>query len=353
MTARRGGHAVGHRTWQPGKENGAMGPEKRDRSEVLIRRASRVLAVEARGIEQLRERIDGRFSRAIDILMQTPGKLILTGVGKSGLIGRKIAATFASTGTPAFFLHPAEGMHGDIGMVRKGDVVIALSNSGETEEIVRLLPIFKRMGLSVIALTGNPESTLARYADVSLDAGVGEEACPLGLAPTASTTAALALGDALAVVLFEEKGFSLEDFATLHPGGALGHRLQTVEDIMHRGEEVPLVPRDTPLKDALFVISSKRLGVTGVVNDNGTLVGVITDGDVRRAMAQGIDLFTTKAGEIMTRNPKRLRSSELAAAALRKMEEFSITSLFVFDERDPEALVGIVHIHDLLKAGIG
>ncbi len=330
-----------------------MGPEKRDRSEALIRRAARVLAVEARGIEELKERIDGRFSRAIDILMQSPGKLILTGVGKSGLIGRKIAATFASTGTPAFFLHPAEGMHGDIGMVRKGDVVIALSNSGETEEIVRLLPIFKRMGLSIIALTGNPDSTLARYADVSLDAGVEEEACPLGLAPTTSTTAALALGDALAVVLFEEKGFSLEDFATLHPGGALGHRLQKVEDIMHRGEEVPLVSLETPLKDALFVISSKRLGVTGVVRENGTLAGVITDGDVRRAMARGIDLFTTKAGEIMTRNPKRLVSSELAASALRKMEEFSITSLFVFDERDPEALVGIVHIHDLLKAGIG
>jgi len=330
-----------------------MGPEKRDRSAALVRRASRVLSIEAEGITGLRDRIDESFSRAIDILLQTRGKLILTGVGKSGLIGRKIAATFASTGTPAFFLHPAEGMHGDIGMVRKEDVVIALSNSGETEEILRILPIFKRLGLSLIAVTGNPDSTLARHADVTLDAGVEEEACPLGLAPTASTTAALALGDALAVVLFEEKGFSLQDFATLHPGGTLGHRLQTVEDVMHRGDEVPLVVPETPLKDALFVISSKRLGVTGVVSDDGTLVGVITDGDVRRGMARGIDLFTTKAGEIMTRNPKRLKSSELAASALRKMEEFSITSLFVFDERDPEKLVGIVHIHDLLKAGIG
>ncbi len=337
----------------PEKENEAMGPEKRDRSAALIRRASRVLSIEAEGITGLRDRIDESFSRAIDILLQTPGKLVLTGVGKSGLIGRKIAATFASTGTLAFFLHPAEGMHGDIGMVRKGDVVIALSNSGETEEIIRILPIFKRLGLSLIALTGNPDSTLARHADVSLDTRVGEEACPLGLAPTASTTAALALGDALAVVLFEEKGFSLQDFATLHPGGALGHRLQKVEDVMHRGDEVPLVVRETPLKDALFVISSKRLGVTGVVSDNGTLVGVITDGDVRRAMARGVDLFTTKAGEIMTRSPKRLKSSELAASALRKMEEFSITSLFVFDERDSEKLVGIVHIHDLLKADIG
>ena len=330
-----------------------MAPEKRDRSAALIRRASRVLTIEAEGITGLRDRIDESFSRAVDILLQTPGKLVVTGVGKSGLIGRKIAATFASTGTPAFFLHPSEGMHGDIGMVRKEDVVIALSNSGETEEIVRILPIFKRLGLSLIALTGNPDSTLARHADVSLYAGVGEEACPLGLAPTASTTAALALGDALAVVLFEEKGFSLQDFATLHPGGALGHRLKKVEDIMHRGDEIPLVVRETPLKDALFVISSKRLGVTGVVSDNGTLVGVITDGDVRRSMARGTDLFTTKAGEIMARNPKRLKSSELAASALRKMEEFSITSLFVFDEQDPEKLVGIVHIHDLLKAGIG
>ncbi len=319
----------------------------------MVRRAFRVLSIEAEAIQGLRERLDDNFSRAIDILLQAPGKVVLTGVGKSGLIGRKIAATFASTGTPAFFLHPAEGMHGDIGMVRKGDVVIALSNSGETEEIVRLLPIFKRLGLSLIALTGVSDSTLGRHADVALYAGVQEEACPLGYAPTASTTAALALGDALAVVLFEEKGFSLQDFAMLHPGGTLGHRLQKVEDVMHCGEEIPLVLQETPLQDALFTISSKRLGVTGVVNGSGALVGVITDGDVRRAMARGVDLFTTKAGEIMTRSPKRLMSTELAASALRKMEEFQITSLFVFDENDPEKLLGIVHIHDLLKAGIG
>jgi arabinose-5-phosphate isomerase len=244
-------------------------------------------------------------------------------------------------------------MHGDIGMVRKGDVVIALSNSGETEEIVRILPLFKRLGLSLIALTGNPDSTVSRHADVTLDAAVREEACPLGLAPTASTAAALALGDALAIVLFEEKGFSVEDFALLHPGGVLGHRLQRVEDVMHLGEEIPLVSQETPLKDTLFMISSKRLGVTGVVNGSGILVGVITDGDVRRAMARGVDLFTTKAGEIMTPDPKRLASSDLAASALRKMEQFSITSLFVFDDHSPEKLVGIVHIHDLLKAGIG
>ncbi len=330
-----------------------MGRDRNDRSAERARRASRILSIEAEAIEGLRERLDDNFSRAIDVLMQSKGKVILTGVGKSGLIGRKIAATFASTGTPAFFLHPAEGMHGDIGMVRKGDVVIALSNSGETGEIVRLLPIFKRLGLSLIALTGNPDSTLARHADVTLHAGVREEACPLNLAPTASTTAALALGDALAVVLFEEKGFSVEDFAMLHPGGTLGNRLQRVEDIMHRGEEIPLVLRETPLKDALYTISSKRLGVTGVVNGNGALVGVITDGDLRRAMGRGVDLYATNAGDIMTPDPKRLFSSDLAASALRKMEQFSITSLFVFDESDPEKLVGIVHIHDLLKAGIG
>lgn len=330
-----------------------MGADSRDRSRTLALRAARILSIEADGIHRVRERLDENFSRAVDILLRAPGKVVLTGVGKSGLIGRKIAATIASTGTPAFFLHPVEGMHGDIGMVRSGDVVIALSNSGETGEIVRLLPVFKRLGLPLIAITGAPDSTLARHADASLDAGVQEEACPLGLAPTASTTAALALGDALAVVLFEEKGFSDQDFALLHPGGALGRRLRTVEDIMHRGEDIPLVRQETPLQEALFTISAKRLGVTGVVNGSGTLLGVITDGDLRRAMERGIDLYSTRAEEVMTRNPKRLSSSEIAASALRKMEEFSITSLFVFDEDDPEKLVGIVHVHDLLKAGVG
>jgi len=323
-----------------------------DRGAALAERARHVLRVEARGIEGLRDKLAENFVRAIDILLRLPGKVVLTGVGKSGLIGRKIAATFASTGTPSFFLHPTEGMHGDIGMVRKGDAVIALSNSGETEEIVRILPVFKRLGLPLIALTGDPRSTLARLADVTIDVGVREEACPMGLAPTASTTAVLAMGDALAVVLFEEKGFSPADFAKMHPGGALGHRLQSVEDVMHRGREVPLVSLDTPLKDALFTISAKRLGVTGIVDEGGSLAGVITDGDVRRAVERGIDLFGTRAGEMMTPNPKRILSSDLAASALRKMEEHSITSLFVFDAEDSDRPVGIVHIHDLLKAGL-
>jgi len=329
-----------------------MSTRKPDRETVLAERGRHVLSVEARGIEGLRDKLAENFVRAIDILLDIPGKVVLTGVGKSGLIGRKIAATLASTGTPSFFLHPTEGMHGDIGMVRKGDAVIALSNSGETEEIVRILPVFKRLGLPLIALTGDPGSTLARLADVTIDVGVQEEACPMGLAPTASTTAVLAMGDALAVVLFEEKGFSPADFARMHPGGALGHRLQSVEDVMHRDREIPLVSLDTPLKDALFAISAKRLGVTGIVDDAGSLAGVITDGDVRRAVERGIDLFGTRAGDVMTPHPKRILSSDLAASALRKMEEHSITSLFVFDAVDSDRPVGIVHIHDLLKAGL-
>ena len=319
----------------------------------LTGRAARVLSIEAEGLLALREKLDSAFTRAVEMLLAAPGKVIVTGMGKSGLIGRKIAATLASTGTPAFFLHPAEGLHGDIGMVLKGDVVIALSNSGETREVVRLLPVFKRLGLGLIALTGDPQSTLARHADAAIDVGVREEACPLGLAPTASTTAALAMGDALAVVLFEEKGFSEQDFAMLHPAGALGRKLLTVEELMHTGEEIPMVSCDTALKDALFTISSKRLGVTGVQNGTGVLVGVITDGDVRRAMEKGVDLFGTRAEEVMSTRPKRITSSDLAASALRKMEEHSITSLFVFGEGDPQPLVGIVHIHDLLKAGVG
>jgi len=318
-----------------------------------IARAARVLAVEASAIEGLRKKVDAHFGKAVDLLKAAKGKIVVTGMGKSGLIARKIASTMASTGTPAFFLHSADGIHGDLGMVRRGDVVIALSNSGETEEIVRLLPVFQRMGLPVIALTGKPDSTLGRYADVVLDVGVPEEACPMGLAPTASTTAALAMGDALAVVLFEEKGFSEEDFARLHPGGALGRRLQTVADLMHTGDAIPMVAPETPLKDALFVISAKRLGVTGVVDGEGNLAGVITDGDVRRATAAGVDLFKTTAREVMSASPKRIGAAELAAAALRKMEEYSITSLFVFDAGSPMKPIGIVHIHDLLKAGVG
>lgn len=319
----------------------------------LLGRAARVLEIESAAVAALRGRLDDHFARAIAILLAAPGKVVVTGMGKSGLIGRKIAATLASTGTPAFFLHPAEGIHGDIGMVLGGDVILALSHSGETEEVNRLVPVFKRLGLPIIALTGNRRSVLAAHADAVLDVGVKEEACPLGLVPTASTTAALAMGDALAVVLFEEKGFSTRDFAMLHPGGALGRKLLTVADLMHTGDAVPLVRPDTPLQEALFAISAKRLGVTGVIDGGGRLVGIITDGDVRRAMARGVDLFRATAGEVMTASPKRIGALELAAAALRKMEEHAITSLFVFEPRDAERPIGIVHVHDLLKAGVG
>lgn len=319
----------------------------------LTDRAARVLAVEAEGIHGLRRKLDANFERAVGILRATQGKVVVTGMGKSGIIGRKIAATLASTGTPAFFLHPGEGIHGDVGMVHRSDAVVILSNSGETEEVICLLPVFKRLGLPLIVLTGDPASTLARHADAVLDVGVREEACPLGLAPTASTTAALAMGDALAVVLFEEKDFSAEDFALLHPGGALGRKLLTVADLMHTGEEIPLVGEGALLKDALFTISAKRLGMTGVVDGTGRLAGIITDGDVRRAMARGTDIFSATASQVMTVNPKRIAPIELAAAALQKMEAHAITSLLVCDAADPQRLVGIVHIHDLLKAGVG
>ena len=318
-----------------------------------VARAARVLTVEAEGILDLRTKLDGDFAQAVEILRATQGKVVVTGMGKSGLIGRKIAATLASTGTPAFFLHPAEGIHGDIGMVHRSDAAIALSNSGETEEVLRLLPVFKRLGLPLIALTGVRASTLGRHADAVLDVGVPEEACSLGLAPTASTTASLAMGDGLAVVLLEEKGFSEEAFARLHPGGPLGRKLLTVADLMHTGEEVPLVGRGTLLKDALFTISAKRLGVTGVDDGGGRLAGIITDGDVRRAMARGADIFTATAGDVMTTDPKRIAPTEPAPAARREMEQHAITSLFVCDPADPRRPLGLLHIHDLLKAGVG
>ena len=274
-------------------------------------------------------------------------------MGKSGLICQKIAATMASTGTPALFLHPAEGIHGDLGMLMKGDVVIAVSNSGETEEIARILPVIKRMGLPLIAMSGNPKSTLARAGDVFLDISVREEACPLGLAPTASTTATLAMGDALAVALLVERGFKEEDFALFHPGGALGKRLLLrVEDIMHSGAAVPMVPESTLLKEALFEITSKKLGITGVASGDGRLLGVFTDGDLRRALGAGIEVLNRPIGELSNRNPKRILRGNLAAKALQKMEEHSITSLFVFEGEEDQVPVGIIHLHDLLKAGV-
>ncbi|HEY7169156.1 MAG TPA: KpsF/GutQ family sugar-phosphate isomerase [Candidatus Binatia bacterium] len=318
----------------------------------VLEHAKEVLRIEAKGIAALCERIDAAFVQAVDLLRKCKGKVVVTGMGKSGLIARKIAATLSSTGTPAFFLHSGDGMHGDLGMVMKDDVVLAVSNSGETEEILKLLPHFKFLGLKLVVLTGRPKSTLAHAADVVIDVAVDEEACPLGLAPTASTTAALAMGDALAVALLQEKGFKEKDFAIRHPGGILGRRLLLrVDNLMHRGDQVPLVKMDTPMKEALFEITSKRLGVTAVIDAAGTLAGVITDGDLRRGLENKGNIFQLKAEDLMTRSPKTISSDTLAAEAVQVMETHSITSLFVL-ENGSRRPIGVIHLHDLIKAGI-
>ena len=309
--------------------------------------------MEAQSILELVERIDENFSQAVDLLYTCKGKVVLMGMGKSGLVGRKISSTFASTGTPSFFLHPAEGLNGDFGMLAKEDVIIAISYSGETRELLEVLPLIKRYGNRLITFTGNLNSNLAKAGDVNLDIRVKEEACPLGLAPTASTTATLALGDALAVALMGKKNFKKEDFAILHPGGILGKRLLLkVEDLMQTGKAFPMVSGKTLMKEAVFEITSKRLGVTGVSNTEGHLVGVITDGDLRRALEKFSDLFNREASEVMTKNPKWIEKEALAAKAVQRMEEYSITSLFVFNKAGDKVPVGIIHLHDLLKAGV-
>jgi len=317
--------------------------------------AKRVLRIEAEAVAALIDRIDERFEQAVEMILDCKGRVVVTGMGKSGLIGKKIAATLASTGTPALFLHPAEGIHGDLGMVTRGDTVIALSNSGETEEVARMLPALKRLGIKLIALTGNTDSTLAKNSDVVIDVGVKEEACPLGLAPTASTTATLAMGDALAVALLDKRGFREEDFACFHPGGTLGKRLLLrVQDLMHTGVAIPVVSETTLIKDAIYEISSKKMGVTSVLDGAGKLVGVISDGDLRRWMERtektGENLLAKEAKDIMTKNPKVTKREALAAEAVAIMERNSITCLIVTDhDAKPE---GVIHLHDLLKAGV-
>ena len=324
---------------------------------VILQRAKEVLNIEAAGIVSLIDRLDDGFIQAVELLYNCRGKVVVTGLGKSGLICRKIAASFSSMGTPSFFLHAGDANHGDMGMIVEGDVVLAISNSGETEEILTLIPILKRIGVRLIAMTGNHDSTLSRAADVVLDAGVAEEACPLGLSPTASTTAALALGDALAVVLLEKKGFKEEDFALRHPGGILGRKLfLRVVDLMHRDADVPLVGEETLMKEAILVITSKRLGITGVTDKRGDLIGVITDGDLRRGLqAHGDRILSKRAAEIMTLKPRSIEKDALASQALARMEENvprPITSLFVVEQPADRTPIGILHIHDLLKAGI-
>lgn len=324
---------------------------------VTLQRAREVLKIEATGIVSLIDRLDDRFIQAVELLYNCRGKVVVTGLGKSGLICRKIAATFSSMGTPSFFLHAGDANHGDMGMIVEGDVVLAISNSGETAEILTLIPILRRIGVRLIAMTGNHDSALSRAADVALDVGVAEEACPLGLSPTASTTAALALGDAIAVILLERKGFKEEDFALRHPGGILGRKLLLrVEDLMHRGDAVPLVGEETLMKEAILVITSKRLGITGVIDKRGDLVGVITDGDLRRGLqAHGDRILSKNAEEIMTLKPRSIEKDALASQALTRMEENlprPITSLFVVEKPTDKTPIGILHIHDLLKAGI-
>ena len=314
--------------------------------------ARKVLQTEADAILALIDRLDGRFEEAVQILLDCRGRVLVTGMGKSGIICRKIAATLSSTGTPAFFLHPAEAVHGDLGALQSDDVILALSNSGETEELLRLLETIKRLGARMIAMTGDCTSTLGQAADVALDCHVSEEACPMNLVPTASTTAALALGDALAMTLFVAKGFRQEDFANIHPGGKIGKRLMRVEQLMHGGEQRPMVALETPMADVMAEMSRKSFGMTCVVDAEDRLIGVITDGDLRRHMlaaqrGAGGSLLDRRAADIMTRNPVTITRSTLAVEALRLMEERKITSIIVVD--DDRRVQGVVHLHDLWR----
>ena len=316
----------------------------------VLARARRTLEIEAEAIRRLAPRLGREFLAAVRLISECRGKLVLTGVGKSGLIAKKIASTLASTGTPAVFIHAAEGAHGDLGVVAPGDIVCAVSASGETEEILRLLPTLRRMGTAVVSLTSARDSRLAAASSVVLLTGRAREACPLGLAPTTSSTAALALGDALAMALLERRGFREEDFARLHPGGKLGTRWLRVADLMHRGADLPLVRVTTPLLKAIYVMSSRKLGIAAVVDSRRRIAGVVTDGDLRRMIERGVDFGGTLVGEVMTRTPVTIGEEEFGVQALRLMESRSITALAVTD--DTGRLRGLIHLHDLLKAGI-
>ena len=309
--------------------------------------ARKVLQTEAAAILALVDRLDERFDRAVQMLRDCQGRVIVTGMGKSGIISRKIAATLASTGTPAFFLHPAEATHGDLGVIQNNDVLLAISYSGETQEVLRLLEAIRRIGVSIVAITGDPLSTLAQAADVALDCQVSEEACPLNLVPTASTTAALAMGDAVCMTLLVEKGFKQEDFAKIHPGGKLGKKLMRVDQLMHGGADAPKVRTDTSMRDVIYEMSSKALGMTCVVDDNARLVGIITDGDLRRHMIDKPNILEMRAGDLMTKRPIAIDPSTLAAQALLIMEQRKITSLVVAG--DDLKVEGVIHLHDLWR----
>ena len=310
-----------------------------------------VVRIEAQAVASLEERIDGRFVAACRLLLGCPGRIVVTGMGKSGHIARKIAATLASTGSPAFFVHPGEASHGDLGMITPKDVVLALSNAGETAEILTILPVIKRLGTALVAMTGNPASTLARQADVHLNTGVREEACPLGLAPTSSTTAALVMGDAIAVALLNARGFTREDFALSHPGGSLGKRLLLrVRDIMHSGDEVPFVDESALVRAAVLQMTAKKLGMTAVVDGDNRVRGIFTDGDLRRLFERVGDIHTTPVASVMTEGCARIDAGRLAAEALHVMEDRRINGLLVVDQDNH--LIGALNMHDLLRAGV-
>lgn len=317
----------------------------------ILERGRSVLSTEASAITALIPRLGESFTQACQAVLECKGRVVVSGMGKSGHVGNKIAATFASTGTPAFFVHPAEASHGDIGMITAQDVVLAISNSGETDELITILPVIKRLGIPLIAFTGRADSTLARASSVVLDVSVDNEACPLNLAPTASTTATLALGDALAVAVLEARGFTEDDFARSHPGGSLGRRLLLyVEDVMHTGTQLPLVTPDTLLREGLLEMSRKGLGMTTVVDEENHLLGVFTDGDLRRTLDRDVDLRAALMGEVMTAHPKHATPRMLAAAAVHLMETHKITALPVVNERN--VVVGALNVHDLLRAGV-
>lgn len=317
----------------------------------LLAMGRAVLDTEAQALLDLKQRMDAPFVQACQILLGCQGRIVVTGMGKSGHIGGKIAATLASTGSPAFFVHPGEASHGDLGMITRQDVIIALSYSGETAELATLLPIIKRQGVPLVALTGRPQSTLAQAADVHLDVSVAKEACPLNLAPTASSTATLAMGDALAVAMLDARGFTAEDFARSHPGGSLGRRLLVhVNDIMRSGEQLPQVGPDTQLSEALLEITSKGMGMTAVVTDTGLIAGIYTDGDLRRSFEAGVDVHSTLVREVMSERPQTISSQALAAEALSIMQERKINALLVSD--DGHHISGALNMHDLLMAGV-
>ena len=322
-----------------------------ERAQRIIRTGKAAVEAEIVSLKTANDALGKDFVKAVDIILACKGRVVVTGMGKSGNIAQKIAATLSSTGTPSFYLHPAEGVHGDLGMLVRGDVIIALSNSGETDEIKQILPVIKRLSLPLISLTGNINSTLGRKSDAVLNAHVEREACPMNLAPTSSTTVSLALGDALAVALVEERGFKEDDFALIHPSGSLGKRLLlAVNDLWHTEKELPIVNLNTPIKDVLYVISSKGFGCTAVVDNEGVLSGIITDGDLRRAMERYPDVLKMCPSDIMNSNPKQVAPQELAVRAMALMEKHSITSLIAVDESGRPA--GIIHLHDLIKAGI-